>query len=182
MGTLRFGMTCSLDGRVTDAAGNIGWSAPSDEMHAFVNGRFRAARTLVMGRRMYATLRVWDDWPAGSAVEEEFAGLWAATDKIVCSDSLGSVSAPRTTLEPRLTVDRLAQIVAATDGVVEVSGPTTAADALREGLVDEIDLFVLPQVLGGGLHALPEGMHTALALVDSRRFADGAVYLGYRRA
>jgi dihydrofolate reductase len=183
MGTLRFGMiSCSLDGYVNDGHGEIGWTAPSDDRHAFINDRVRDVRCFVMGRRMYEMLRVWDDWPPGRAVEEEFAALWARADKIVCSESIGTVEAPRTTVVPRLTPDRLDEIVARTDGVVEISGPTTAADALRSGRVDEIDLFVLPRVVGAGRPALPDGMQATLELTESKTFSDGAVYLSYRRA
>lgn len=176
-------MSCSLDGYVADADGAFDWAAPGEDAHAFVNGLVRDVRMFVMGRRMFETMRVWDTWPAGgSAVEEEFAGIWRVADKVVCSDTLTAADAPRTTLEPRLTTARLAEIVAATDGVVEVSGPTTAAEPLRAGLVDELYLFVVPHVVGGGLRALPDGLRLELALVDERRFADGAVFLRYGRA
>ncbi|WP_370375613.1 dihydrofolate reductase family protein [Isoptericola sp. 178] len=180
MGTVRFSMTCSLDGYVTDPDGDFRWTAPSEEMHAFVNRRVRELSTFVLGRAMYETLKVWDDWEADSAVEQEFADLWAGRDKIVCSDSLDALAAPRTTLEPRLTTERLAEIAAGADGVVEVAGPTVAAEALRAGLVDEIEMFVAPHVLGGGTRAFPDGMRTALELVESRPFAAGAVFLRYR--
>ncbi|MFP3712343.1 dihydrofolate reductase family protein [Puerhibacterium sp. TATVAM-FAB25] len=183
MGTLRYGMSCSVDGYVTDPGGGIGWTAPSEDAHAFVNALTRDVRVFVMGRRMFETMRVWDTWPAGSsAVEDEFAGIWRQADKIVCSDSLSTLDAPRTTLEPRLTTARLAQVVAAADGVVEVSGPTTAAEALRAGMVDDLRLFVVPRLVGGGVRALPEGASTALRLTDQRVFSDGAVYLRYARS
>lgn len=183
MGTLRFGMiSCSLDGFVNDRQGEIGWTAPSDDRHEFINQRVGDVRVFVMGRRMYEMLRVWDDWPPGREVEDEFAALWARTDKIVCSDTLGPVDAPRTTVEPRLTVDRLDQIVAEAEGVVEVSGPTTATGAFRAGTVDEIDMFVVPRFVGGGQRALPDGIQATLELRESRTFSDGAVYLSYGRA
>ncbi len=176
-------MSCSVDGYAADADGGIGWTAPGDDAHAFVNGLTKDVRVFVMGRRMFETMRVWDTWPAGeSAVEDEFAEIWRGADKIVCSDSLTALDAPRTTLEPRLTTARLAQIVAATDGVVEVSGPTTAAAALRAGMVDDLRLFVVPHLVGGGLRVLPEAARTALRLTDQRVFADGTVYLRYARA
>lgn len=182
MGTVRFSMTCSLDGYVTDADGDFRWTEPSDEMHAFVNDRLRELSTFVLGRAMYDTLKVWDDWEADTAAEQEFADLWAARDKIVCSDSLDAVAGPRTTFEPRLTTARLAEIARDADGVVEVAGPTIAADAFRAGLVDEIEMFVAPYLLGGGTRAFPTGARAALDLVESRTFADGAVFLRYRSA
>ena len=48
------------------------------------------------------------------------------------------------------------------------------------GLVDEIELFVWPVVLGGRNPALPAGGSTARALGDEHRFGSGAVRLHYR--
>ncbi|MFI2102297.1 dihydrofolate reductase family protein [Isoptericola sp. NPDC019693] len=180
-------MSCSLDGYVADASGDFDWGAPDDAVHAFINDRVRDARTFVVGRHMYDAMRVWDTWELGqSAASDEFAEIWRGIDKVVCSDGLVAegavVDAPRTTLEPRLTPDRLAQIVAGTDGVVEVSGPTTAATALRAGLVDELTVRVVPHVAGGGLGLLPEGWQADLTRAECVPLGDGSVFLRYTRA
>ena len=173
-------MTCTLDGYVADADGGFDWGAPDEGVHAFINDRVRDVRTFVVGRRMFDTMRVWDDWPPGQGeASDEFAELWKGIDKVVCSDSLDAVDAPRTALEPRLTPGRLAEIVAATDGVVEVSGPTTAAGALRAGIVDELTVRVVPYVAGGGLRLLPDGMQAELSRAECRALPDGSVFLRY---
>ncbi|WP_344249956.1 dihydrofolate reductase family protein [Isoptericola hypogeus] len=175
-------MSCSLDGYVADAEGGFDWSAPDDDVHAFINDRVRDVSTFVVGRHMFATMRVWDAWPGGQGeAADEFAEIWRGIDKIVCSDSLDAVDAPRTTLEPRLTTDRLAEIVASTDGVVEISGPTTAAEALRAGLVDEMTVRVVPHVVGSGLRLLPDGMRADLDRAECRPLGDGSVFLRYTR-
>ena len=53
-------------------------------------------------------------------------------------------------------------------------------EALREGLVDEIRLFVLPVLIGGGTPALPSGVRVDVELLDEHRFESGAVHLRYR--
>lgn len=180
---LRYGLSCSLDGYVVDGDGNFDWSEPSEDAHAYFNARTREVSTFVLGRRMWETMRVWDTMPAGeSEVTDEFAAAWREIDKIVCSDTLTGLDAPRATLEPRLTAERLAEIVAASDGVVEVSGPTTAAVALRAGMVDEMDVRVLPYVAGSGVRLLPDGLRAELALVDTFVFDDGSVCLRYARS
>lgn len=60
------------------------------------------------------------------------------------------------------------------------TGADLAGQALAAGLVDELQLFLLPIVVGGGKPALPDGVRSELELQDTRRFADGAVYLSYR--
>ena len=48
------------------------------------------------------------------------------------------------------------------------------------GLVDECDLFLGPIVVGGGKHALPNGLRAQLELLGERRFRNGVVHLRYR--
>ena len=187
MGTLRYGlMSCSLDGYVADASGDFDWGAPDDAVHAFINDQVRDVRTFVVGRRMFETMRVWDTWERGqSHATDEFAEIWTGIDKIVCSDSLVAggepLDAPRTTLEPRLTPERLTEIAAGADGVVEVSGPTTAGVALLAGVVDELTIRVVPHVAGGGLRLLPDGLRTDLARAECVPLGDGSVFLRYTR-
>jgi riboflavin biosynthesis pyrimidine reductase len=63
-----------------------------------------------------------------------------------------------------------------------VGGPHLAAQAIAAGLVDEIQLFVTPIIVGGGNAALPDGVRVALELRQERRFANGTVFLRYRVA
>jgi dihydrofolate reductase len=43
--------------------------------------------------------------------------------------------------------------------------------------VDELQLFLVPRVVGGGRKALPDGVRLTLELLDERRFRSGTVYL-----
>jgi dihydrofolate reductase len=47
-------------------------------------------------------------------------------------------------------------------------------------LVDELHLFVVPIVVGGGKRSLPNDVRLKLELIDERRFSSGMVYLHYR--
>jgi riboflavin biosynthesis pyrimidine reductase len=60
-----------------------------------------------------------------------------------------------------------------------VGGPTLGAHAIRTAIVDEIHLFVVPSVIGGGKQVLPSNVCVQLDLLDERRFANGMVYLRY---
>ena len=60
-----------------------------------------------------------------------------------------------------------------------MGGADLAGQAIRAGLVDELQLFLVPVVVGGGKPALPRGVRSDLELLDTRRFASGAVYLRY---
>lgn len=60
-----------------------------------------------------------------------------------------------------------------------VGGPELAAEAMRAGLVDEIQVFIVPVVVGGGTRFLPDGIRVDLQLMDERRFENGVSYLRY---
>jgi riboflavin biosynthesis pyrimidine reductase len=63
---------------------------------------------------------------------------------------------------------------------LSIGGPTLAATALRAGLVDRLEIYVTPVVVGGGTRALPDDVRLALDLVEERRFGNGMVFLCYR--
>jgi dihydrofolate reductase len=46
-------------------------------------------------------------------------------------------------------------------------------------LVDELHLFLVPVLVGGGKHALPDGVGVQLQLLQERSFRSGAVHLHY---
>ncbi len=71
------------------------------------------------------------------------------------------------------------QLKSAADHDMTVGGADLAGQAFKAGLVDELQLFLVPIVVGGGKRALPSGVRLDLELLDTRRFASGAVYLRY---
>jgi dihydrofolate reductase len=62
---------------------------------------------------------------------------------------------------------------------LSIGGAELTAQAIKDGLVDEIHLFLVPILVGGGTRALPDHVRVKLQLLDERRFADGVVYLQY---
>jgi len=62
---------------------------------------------------------------------------------------------------------------------ITVNGPALAAHALRAGLVDEIQMFICPAVVGAGKRFFPDRVRLKLELVEEHRFRNGAVFLRY---
>jgi dihydrofolate reductase len=183
MGKLIYSAIGSADGYVEDATGSFDWAAPSEELFAFVNDLERPIGTYLYGRRMYQTMRYWETAatvPGESAAVREFAGIWRAAGKIVFSRTLESVSSARTRIEPNFDPILIRQLKSATEDDITVGGADLAGQALAAGLVDELQLFLVPAVVGGGKRALPDGVRSDLELQDTRRFGCGAVYLKYR--
>jgi dihydrofolate reductase len=183
MAKLIYSALTSLDGYVADETGNFDWAAPDEEVHTFVNDLMRPIGTHLYGRRMYDVLVAWesDDMLDGQPpYMHDFAQMWRAADKIVYSRSLETVSSERTRIERDFDPEAIRQLKATVEHDIVVGGPDLAAQALRAGLVDEIQLLLNPIIVGGGNPALPDDVRLRLELRDEHRFAKGVVYLGYR--
>ncbi|KAB8164219.1 deaminase [Streptomyces sp. 3MP-14] len=181
-GRLVYTAIASLDGYLTDEQGSYDWSAPDEEVHAFVNALERTVGTQLLGRRTYGEMTYWDTAghePEQSAASREFAELWRASDKVVFSRTLDGVSAPRTRLEREFDPAAVREWKAAATADLAIGGPTLAALALAAGLVDECRLFLNPTTVGAGLPAFPRAPRLSLTLREERRFAGGVVYLRY---
>jgi dihydrofolate reductase len=179
---LTYSAQASLDGYVADRDGRWSWAFPSEELHSFLNDRDRRHGTYLLGRRMYDVLAVWETMPTEGepAAVRDYAELWRAKDKVVYSRSLDEPRTARTRIERQFDPTAVRTLVAAADTDVSVGGPELAAHALRAGLVEQIELYLYPAVVGGGTAALPDDLRLDLRLLDEHRFADGAVFLSYR--
>jgi dihydrofolate reductase len=179
MGRLIFSALASLDGYVADAGGRFEWAAPSAEVHAAVNDLEREVGTMLLGRRMYEVLAVWETMDDPESVMADFAQIWRAADKVVYSTTLDRPATARTRVERAFDPEAVRALKERGDRDVSVGGPHLAAQAFAAGLVDEVQLFLSPVIVGGGTRALPDGVRLALELVQERRFADGVVFLRY---
>jgi dihydrofolate reductase len=177
---LVYSALASLDGYVADADGRFEWAAPDAEVHAFVNDLERGVGTMLLGRRMYEVLAVWETLDEPEPEMRDFAEIWRAADKVVYSRMLEEVSTERTQLLREFDPDAVMRMKAEAERDISIGGPGIAAEALMAGLVDELHLITVPVVVGGGTHWLPRGLHLELQLLDERRFAGGAVYLRHR--
>ena len=172
----------SLDGYIADGGG-LDWSAPDEEGLASISDVLRPIGTYLYGRKMYETMAIWqtpDAIPGRTPGMLEFARIWQAARKIVYSESLETVSTPKTHLEREFDPHAVRELKAQSPHDISVGGPTLAAHAIRTGLVDEYHLFVVPMMIGGGKRILPSNVWIKLDLLDERRFPNGWVYLRYR--
>ena len=176
---LVFAMACSLDGYVADRDGGWEWSAPDAQVHKAFNVLERGIGTHIYGRRMYEVLSVWETLDDPDPVMQEYAAIWRAAEKIVYSRTLEEVSTAKTRLEREFDPEEVARLKEA--GHVAIGGPEIAACAFRAGLVDRVDLFVSPVIVGGGKRALPDDVRLDLSLTGARTFPNGTVHLAYGR-
>ena len=181
MSNLVFAAITSLDGYVNDASGGFEWAAPDAEVHAFVNDLERSVGTCLYGRRMYEVMVAWEsmDVSREPPVMRDFQQVWRASDKVVYSTTLGEVTSTRTRLERHWDPDAVRRMKQDASKPLSVGGPGLAAQAFRDGLIDEVHLFLNPVIIGGGTRALPDGVRLDLVLLDEHRFDSGVVHLHY---
>jgi dihydrofolate reductase len=145
MAKLVFGMNQSLDGYVDHMEMRTG---PQLFRHWIEHVRGLAGS--VYGRRMYETMRYWDeDRPEWSTEQHEFAAAWRSQPKWVASRSLTSVG-PNATLVGDNIEAVVRGLKARLVGEIAVSGPDLAGSLTDLGLIDEYRLYVHPVVLGRG--------------------------------
>lgn len=191
MGKLIYLMTTSLDGFAADNNGNFDWAMPSEEVHAFVNDQLRNVGTILMGRKLYETMKIWDDIPAegtGGSMDgpsqamNDYAALWKAANKVVYSTTMTDTAIANATIERSFDPGAVQKAVAVSAKDYDIGGPHLAAEAIQAGIIVEYHQIIVPVLIGSGLHWLPKNVQNKLKLVDIHKFENGFVHLCYRKA
>lgn len=191
MGKLIYLMTTSLDGYAVDANGNFDWALPTEEVHQFVNDQLRNVGTVLMGSRLYETMKVWDDIPTKgtsgpymdgpSPAMNDYSRIWHAANKVVYSTTLTDLDIANATIERMFDPKAIKQKVSESDKDYDIGGSNLAGQAIRANIVDEYHQIIAPVLVGNGTHWLPEGVSQQLELVSTRTFDNGFVHLHYRK-
>lgn len=170
----------SLDG-VMEAPERWRWDYDNDEINEVIRAGFAASDALLMGRVLYEE---WAPlWSEQDPQENPFAAQMNGLTKYVVSTTLqGPLGWQNSTL---IKGEDLAEGISdlkrqeGKDIVVSGSGALVRS-LLEQGLLDELQLFVHPVVMGSGKRLFEEGeQRTGLKLAGSRTFATGVVYLTY---
>ncbi len=185
MRKLTFSMSVSLDGYVNDANGSLDWTRVDEPFHRFANAQQAATGLAIYGTRMWQTMTYWNtaEETAGQPdYEYEFARLWKATPKLVVSSSLKPTDmiAGARLFEGDL-VEAVKRLKSEPGKPITVAGPTVAGPLLDAGLVDEIQPFFIPVVLGGGTPFLQTKARFEYDLIETEHFASGVVFHRYEK-
>ncbi|MET1041579.1 MAG: dihydrofolate reductase family protein, partial [Acidimicrobiales bacterium] len=128
MAKLIYTAITSLDGYIEDEHGSFDWSAPDEDVHAFVNDLERRIGTYLYGRRLYETMVYWETAPADSpAVELNYARVWRSADKVVYSTTLQETASARTRIERTFDPDTIRAMKEAANADLSVGGAELAA-------------------------------------------------------
>jgi dihydrofolate reductase len=181
---LIYSMGVSVDGFIADREGAFAWTVPDEEVFRFHIAQTRKLGGVLLGRRLYETMLVWDTDPSlrDDELGAAFADVWCALPKVVFSRTLDRVQGNARLAEASLA-EEAAAALDATDKDVQIGGAGLAAAAIELGLVDELRLLRHPIVVGGGTPFLPPVTEQIpLDLVETSKLGPRLIYERYRRA
>ena len=182
MAKLHYVSMMSLDGYIGD--GHYNWAPPAEGYTSVITEVMRPIGTYLYGRKNYETMSFWEtpDLASMAADKQDFGQVWQAAEKIVFSKTLKTVSGRKTRLENNFDVQKIREMKSASDKDLCIGGANIAGQALRNKLVDEIHLFVVPTTIGDSIPVipvLPRDLALNLKLLEERRFSEDWLYLRY---
>jgi dihydrofolate reductase len=193
MRTLMVTEFVSLDGVVQGPGGpdedrdggfiHGGWAAPyiDDEVLARAIGVAARADALLLGRRTYEEFAA--TWPLAAA-DDPIGSKWAAVSKYVASRTLTSVSWQNSTLLEGDVADAVAALKKSDGGEIQVHGSIQLVQTLlAHDLVDELQLVVIPVLVGSGKRLFGSGTVPArFDLIAAATTRSGVIVGRYARA
>ena len=150
MAKLIYSAIASADGYIEDPGGSIDWGMPDEELLGFINELEQPAPTCtgadVRGDALLGNGP--HDGPATfvPGIHRHLAG--SREDRV--PKTLASVSSARTRVEPAFEPGLVRQLKSAAEHDMRVRGADLAGQAIKAGLADEVRLFLVPVVVGGG--------------------------------
>jgi len=178
-----YGMIVSMDGFIEDREGKIDWSTPTEEIHRHFNALERETALHFCGRKLYEIMNFWrtaEQTPGLQEYELEFARLYNEKPNIVFSRTLQNVAA-NDSLVREIDVEYVKKQKEQPGKYISVGGADLANNFIRLNLVDEIRLYIMPIVLGGGKPMFcPQKRNFHMKLVETKTFESGMVLLIYQ--
>jgi dihydrofolate reductase len=164
---VRYQVAMSLDGFIADPHGGYDWivADPTIDFGAL----YKEFDTAVMGRKTYEVMTA-----------ERGSGEIPGLDVIVFSRTLPSSRSPNV----RVVSDDPREVVAdlktrSGRDIWLFGGGELFRYLLDGGLVDTVEVAVMPVLLGDGIPLLPGPAHAKLILSDLKRLPSGIVMLAY---
>lgn len=162
----------SLDGFIATADENLDWLTQQPDLdlgehdyHHFID----TIQTVVMGRATY-------DWVA------RFPGAWEYAGKRVIVVTSRPIENPKGPLETRSDIDALiAELRGLDDGNVwMLGGGKLQMTFMERGALDEIEIYVISEIIGGGIPLFPAtGLRASPRLISAKQLGPSCARLHY---
>lgn len=152
MGKVAWGFTSSIDGFIAGPGHDMSWFDAVEPLPAGLTERMAAAvGVIISGRKGYdaakAQQSVRDDSTA-----EAYGGAWSGTEFILThhpEELAGDSSVTALDCSIAEAIDRAQGIAGEKD--IQIISADIASQALEHGLIDELQVFVAPVLLGDGI-------------------------------
>jgi dihydrofolate reductase len=171
----------SVDGVVQDN-GRWARSQFDSEAMSFVDDFYQRAEAFLFGRRTYDLFAGY--WGVRNDLENPIVGALNTKPKFVASNTLTDPQWADTTVLSGDPAGAIRELKVKPGGELQVHGSGTLTRWLLENdLIDEMNLLIVPIVVGRGARLFPDnGPDLALDLVESRAFPAGITLQVYRPA
>lgn len=158
-----------------------GWQAPyvGDGSGGLVFEQYQSMDAMLLGRKTFEIFAAyWPDAPS----DIPFTALFNDAPKYVVSRSLDRATWSGTTILRAASPTELAPVTDRHQEVHVVGSGSLMQSLLAYDLVDRINIWIYPVLLGTGKRLFREGIApAAMRLIDTRSFDSGAVLLKYER-
>lgn len=170
MGIVRIYTATSADGFIADRDGGVDWLNGFNPAAYGFDRFIDEVGSVVLGRRTFDFTRAFEDWPYGDKLAF-----------VVTSQTLLNLPTNTVAVRDGLPAAVAAAKRAAAGDVWIVGGAAAMRGALQLGLVDKIELFLLPIFVGDGIGLIGTlSPPVELSLDSIETFADGVVKITYQ--
>lgn len=174
---LRYQVAASLDGYIAAEDGTYDWLV--DDPTIDFAGLFAEFDTLVMGRHTYAIVDANRDAMPDVPDAITDAGIYGK-DAYVFSRTLTAHRSPGIHIVSGPVEETIAALKARPGKDLWLfGGGNLARQCFDAGLVDTVEIAVMPILIGSGIPVLPAGARVHLTLERERRYQSGIVMLEY---
>jgi dihydrofolate reductase len=184
MRKLKLQMQISVDGFVAGPNGEMDWMVFDwdDELKNYINEITEPVDCIILGRKLaQGFIPAWSSRIANTETADAFAHKMVETPKIVFSKTLENIEGENAKLAKGDSAQEIIQLKEQPGkDIIVYGGGSFVSSLIKEGLIDEYNLFVNPVALGKGMtifNSLEEKMN--LTLVKNKAFDCGIVLLCY---
>ena len=182
MRKLKLQMQVTVDGNVAGPEGQLDWMTfDMDEgLIAFINRLTDSSDTILLGRKMTpGFIKYWEHAASQKdSPEYDFAQKMVGLSKVVFSKTVQHVEGKNVRVENGDLVGAANQLKSGPGkDIVVYGGATFVSSLIEHGLIDELNLFVNPVAIGGGMRIFKG--KKPLKLTASTAYPSGIVVNSY---